>query len=469
MTDGPRFNAAASFGKSNFARDFQKRGFRVTSMSLWLLAIVLLAVFAGLGFAKGAIRMAISFLGLLVGLAVAVPFGRALKPLMGMFGVVNPVWLAVVPPIIAFLLVYLIVSGLSFFVHHKVYLRYKYKHDDVDRIRWEAMNHHVGTAIGLLAGAALFVAICGVIYAAGYLTVQISAEDNNPAWIKFINSARRDMADTGFDKVGAKFQPAPPIYYEAADVLGLLYHNPLLQGRLAKYPYFLSLGERQEFQDMANDKDYNNLIFGKAPVTQIIDHQRTQAMIGNAELMDYFKGTDLNDLKEYLRTGKSPKYEPQEIVGVWNLDKEAVVTHLRKANPDIKAKELRMIRAAFAAIPNVSLMALPDSKVIVKGGTAAPAPATAAPAAPVDPVAARYGPQYARQQQQQPQAPKPIEPQAPQILPKFGADGNWSEEAGRYALTLHDDKGKELKGTAQIKGDEMLIDVGGANLIFARE
>src|SRR5262245_58957577 len=209
-------------------------------MSLWILAIGLLAVFAGIGFAKGAIRMAISFVGLIIGILVAVPFGRALKPLMGTIGVVNPVWVTIVPRIIAFVLVYLIVMGLSFFVHHKIYLRYKYKHDDVERIRWEMMNRHVGAAIGLLTGAVLFLAVSGAIYAAGYLTVHISAEDNNPGWIKFINSVRHDMADSGFDKAAAKFQPAPKIYFDAADVLGLLYHNPLLQNRLSKYPYFLA-------------------------------------------------------------------------------------------------------------------------------------------------------------------------------------------------------------------------------------
>ncbi len=441
-------------------------------MSLWLLAIVLLAVFAGLGFAKGAIRMAISFLGLMIGIGVAVPAGHALKPLMGPIGIVNPAWVAVMPPIIAFALIYLGVMGLSFFIHHKVYLRYKYKHDDVDRIRWEAMNRHVGAAIGLVTGTVLFIAATGLIYAAGYLTVQISAEDNNPGWIKFINSARKDMADVGFDKVAARFQPAPKIFYDAADVLGLLYHNPLLQSRLAKYPYFFSLGERTDFQEMANDKEYNDLIFGKAPVTQIIDHQRTQAMLGNAELLDYLKGTDLQDLKEYLHTGKSPKYEAQEIIGIWTLDKDAVVTHLRKANPDIKAKELRGLKAAFAAIPTVSLMAMPDKKIVVKGGAGAAPAAAAAPApAPVDPMVARYGPAYARQQQGlRPAAPvKPAEPEPPQVLPKLGADGNWDEEAGRYVLTLHDAGGKELKGTVQIKGDEMLVDVAGSSLIFAKQ
>jgi len=437
-------------------------------MSLWITAIGLLAVFAGIGFAKGAIRMAISFVGLLIGMAAAIPLGRALKPVMGTIGIVNPAWVTVVPPLIAFVLVYLIAMGLSFFVHHKIYLRYKYKHDDVERIRWEGMNRHVGVGLGLLTGAVIFFGLSGLIYAAGYLTVQVSGE-GNPAWVNYINSVRQDMATTGFDKAAAKFQPAPKLFFDTADVLGMLYHNPLLQGRLAQYPYFLSLGEKTEFQEMGNDKEYNDLIFGKAPVTSIIDHARTQWMLGNAELIDYLKATDVNDLKEYLRTGKSPKYEINEIIGVWDLDKDAVVTHLRKANPDIKAKDLRVMKQAFANIPRVSLLALPDKKVVVKGGSGAPAPVEAAAPAPADSVAATYANRYGQTAPQAQPAPKPAVAATPSVLPTMAAEGSWDEEAGRYVLTLHDNGGKELKGNVQIKGDEMLVSIGGTSLVFAKQ
>lgn len=437
-------------------------------MSIWILAIVLLGAFGGLGYAKGGIRMSISFIGMLLGALLAVPFGRALKPIMGPLGVVNPVWLTIVPPIIAFLLVYLIAMGLSFFVHHKLYLIYKYKHDDVDRIRWERMNRHVGAAVGMLTGAVLFLFVCGAIYAAGYLTIQISAEDNNPGTIKFINSVRQDMADTGFDKAAAKFQPAPPIYYQAADVLGLLYHNPLLQSRLARYPYFLALGERPEFQEIGTDKEYNDLIFGKAPVTQIIDHPRTQALLGNAEVMGILTSTDLKDLKEYLRTGKSPKYESQEILGVWDLDKNAVLTYLRRANPDIKTKDLRVLRQAMDLAPSISLVATPDNKLLVRSsGGGAPAPKPAEPA-PVDPMVARYGPQYSRQPGAVAVTNKPVQPVLPVVIPKISGEGKWDEEAGQYAVTLSDGS-NELKGTARVQADEMIVNLAGANLVFAKQ
>ena len=125
-----------------------------------------------------------------------------------------------------------------------------------------------------------------------------------------------------------------------------------------------------------------------------------------------------------------------------------------------------MLKTAFANIPNVSLLAFPDKKIVVKGGQAA-APAPAPTAAPAPDPMARYN---RGRPPQQPVAPAPVAvAPEPEVLPKFGADGAWDEEAGRYAVTLHDPAGKEVKGTAQIKGDEMLMSIGGANLIFAKQ
>lgn len=439
-------------------------------MSMWILAIALLVVFAALGFGQGAIRSAISLVGLIVALALAVPFGGVLRPLLVSLGVTNPVWQAVVPAAVAFLIIYLVISGLSFFAHHKVYLMYKYKRDDADRIRWERMNRHAGAGIGVLMGAIFFLALSGVIYAAGYLTVQLSS-DNNPGTVRFMNSVREDMAASGFDKAAAKFQPASPAYYETADVLGLIYHNPLLQSRLATYPGLLAMGQRAEFQEIGNDKEYNDLIFGKAPVTDIINHQRTQAILGNQEIMGQLQQVDRKDLQEYLRTGKSPKFEDQEILGIWNLDKNAVLTFLRKSNPDIRSKELRQLKAGLEAVPPITLIATPEKKLIVRGGDAAPAaapteeqPATPDPAN--DPMA-RY-----RQISPQVQAAPPTNTPPPVVsapVPTLSGEGTWEEEAGGYVVALTDANGKEVKGTARIRADEMILSVAGANLVFAKQ
>jgi hypothetical protein len=430
-------------------------------MSIWILAIALLAIFGALGFVQGSIRMMISFLGVIFGVFLAVPLGGIVRPLLGTMGIKNPVWLTIIPPVIMFLFIYLVVSGFSFFVHHKIYLTYKYKRDDVDRIRWERMNRSVGASIGVFTGAVFFFLLCGVIYAGGYMTSKLSAEDNNPGYIKFMNSVRDDMTQTGFDKAAAKFDPAPKVFYQAADVLGLLYHNPLLQARLSSYPYYLSLTQRPEFQEIATDKEYNDLIFGKAPVTQIIAHPRTQAMLGNKEVIDYLKGTDTKDLIQYLHTGKSPKYDPIEILGVWNLDKSAIVTQMRKANPDIKARDLRVLKEKFEAIPQITLIATPDQKIIYNST----APAEAAPAAAAEPAPtpapdpmARYrraGQLPAATPAAKPAAPTPAE--AGPVIPQLSGEGKWIESAGQYMLTATDAAGKEQSISADIKGGEELV------------
>jgi hypothetical protein len=80
------------------------------------------------------------------------------------------------------------------------------------------------------------------------------------------------MAATGLDRAVAALDKTPKAVYDAADVVGLIYHNPALQSRLANYPDFLVIGQRDDFQEVSKDKDYNNLIFGKASFGDIVNH-----------------------------------------------------------------------------------------------------------------------------------------------------------------------------------------------------
>jgi hypothetical protein len=195
--------------------------------------------------------------------------------------------------------------------------------------------------------------------------------------------------------------------------------------------------------------------------------------------MDYLKATDRKDLLEYLRTGKSQNYEEQQIIGVWKLDKGAVVTLIRKAKPDIRSKELRLIKAALEAVPDVSLMATPDNKVLIRGGGDAPAPAAEQqPQTPpgVDPaLAARYGPEYARNmaRMQGGQVPPPVTNKPPETVAspvpaiKEG-EGTWGEENGQLFVTL-DAAGRQVRANARIAGDEMVLNLPGASLVFAKQ
>jgi hypothetical protein len=88
-------------------------------MMFWLLALVLLASLAGIGYRQGAIRVAFSFLGILLGALLAGPLGKLVKPLLVALGAKNPALAWVLAPLVAFLLISIIFKIAAFMVHQK--------------------------------------------------------------------------------------------------------------------------------------------------------------------------------------------------------------------------------------------------------------------------------------------------------------------------------------------------------------
>ncbi|MDG1857150.1 MAG: CvpA family protein, partial [Verrucomicrobiota bacterium] len=104
---------------------------------IWLVAILLLAVFAGVGYLKGAIRMSVSLAGLFVGLMLAKPMAPMMTPIYTASGMTNLLWLSLLPPITAFLVVGLVFVVVGFIVHYKIGQYYKFSADEVTRLTWE--------------------------------------------------------------------------------------------------------------------------------------------------------------------------------------------------------------------------------------------------------------------------------------------------------------------------------------------
>src|SRR5688572_13183537 len=264
-------------------RAFSRAGGILLAMSIWILAFVLCAVFGAIGFFSGAIRTALLWIGVVVATIVTGMIAPKLVGLMPKIGIKHPLWIEVTPYIIVFSILALIVYGVGFGVHHKVALVYKYQRDDYSRMKWESMNRHVGLSVGLLIAIMLFFVIARVAYVGGYLTAQVAEDKANPFWINFLTSAREDMRATGLDKAMAALDKTSSRFYDASDVVGLIYHNPVLQGRLANYPYFLGLSQNSELQEIGGDKEYNDLIFGKAAFGKIINHPNTKRVLANRE------------------------------------------------------------------------------------------------------------------------------------------------------------------------------------------
>merc|ERR1711916_301454 len=173
---------------------------------IWLVAILLLVIFAGIGYLKGAIRMSVSLAGLFVGLLLAKPMAPMMAPIYTASGMTNLLWLAILPPITAFLVVGLVFVGVGFFVHYKIGQYYKFSADEVTRLTWERMNKRSGAAIGLLVGGVYTILIGMMVYVAGYLTTQVATEsDQGP--VSYINSLAAGLESSGLGKIARSISP----------------------------------------------------------------------------------------------------------------------------------------------------------------------------------------------------------------------------------------------------------------------
>jgi len=423
----------------HFVRAFSARTLLISPMIFWLLVLLLLASLAGIGYRQGAIRVAFSLVGILLGALLAGPLGKLVKPLLGVFGVSNPILAWVLAPLLVFLFISVVFKIAGFAVHQKVDVHFKYHAGDLRLALWERLSRRVGLCLGLVNGALYIILISFVIFTFGYWTVQVASADKDPRLVRILNRLAQDLQSTGFAKVARAVSPMSQIWYDAADLAGLIYNNPLIEARLARYPAFLGLAERTEFQDMASDSQFTELLLRPAPITEVLDQPKAQAITQNPDMLKLIWTTvvpDLKDLPIYLETGKSPKYGQQKILGRWNFNVNLSMSLLRRAKPNITSKEMQgWKRWMVAAFAKTSFVAMTDQQAILKNLPAArPTAAGVAPSA------------------------------APQTF-----KGRWTEALeGKYQLALSGGA-KDLSLAAKTDGDRLTIGVEGMDLVFDRE
>src|SRR6266404_5263263 len=166
-------------------------------MTIWFLALVLLASLAGLGYRQGAIRVGSSLVGILFGALLAPPLGRLLKPVLMAVGLKNPILLWVLGPFIVFVLISALIKVAAMAAHQKVDVFYKYKAGDLRLALWERLNHRLGLCLGLLNGTAYLVLISFIIYAFSYWTVQMTTSDADPTPVRILNRLGEDLQSSG--------------------------------------------------------------------------------------------------------------------------------------------------------------------------------------------------------------------------------------------------------------------------------
>jgi hypothetical protein len=213
---------------------------------------------------------------------------------------------------------------------------------------WERLNTRLGACVGALNGAAYLVLACFVIFNFTYLTVQAASSDNETKTTQFINRLGNDLQDTGMSKVAHAAAPLPANFYKMADLAGLILQNPDLKDRIAHYPGFLSIGERNDVQQLAQNSNFANA--GSEPLGQLLNDPAVKNILQDKDLLNTvwtLLQTNMDDLTVYLKTGKSPKYDSEKILGRWDFNVGVAVAMLSQTRPNIPASEMRTIRAMW--------------------------------------------------------------------------------------------------------------------------
>src|SRR5262249_42976621 len=152
--------------------------------------------------------------------------------------------------------------------------------------------------------------------------------------------------------------------YEASDILGLIYQNPILVSRISQYPPFLLLSEKPEFQELGKDAEFNQMLLSKADIVDLLKQPKLQAVLQNPEIVQELLNQDLKDFRTYLETGVSPRYQDDKILGKWRLDPWATMAQERRRHPDMTSSEMRRLKAVMTEVmPAVSITATTDKKI----------------------------------------------------------------------------------------------------------
>ena len=351
-------------------------------MILWVLALLFVAVVALVGYYQGAIRAAFSFVGLLVAASVAGPLGNVLSPVIAATGLKHPVLLSFLGPIVAFLLVLVIFKAVAFAVNKQVDNYYKYKDSETKRMLFERLNTRVGIAVGVVNGVIYFFIFAVLLHVLGYFATQVKGAGNDSVTTKIAAKIGEDIQATGMTKAISPLVPANDAYYDASDIIGDLYHNPLLQRRIANYPVFVTLAERPEFKAMAEDLKFQEfwLRQPRPSMGELLAHEKVKPLVNNEELFKNILdmlGNDLKDLKGYVETGKSAKYDDEKILGRWSFDYRDSIALARRNKPNIGSVELRQLRRVLGGtMANATLTATIDKKIILRTPSNTRAPST---------------------------------------------------------------------------------------------
>ena len=339
-------------------------------MTIWILALVLVASTVGLGYRQGVIRAACSLVGIVFATLLAAPLGRLIQPVLLHVGLPNPTLASLVAPIVAFPVVLILSKVAGGWLHHKSEMHSKHRTSELEHSIWTRLNHRLGACVGVINGTAYLVLITFVIFNFSYWTYQAAGSENEPFTTRMINHLGEDAQSTGLARTAPAVGTLPDNYYRLADLAGLICQNPRVSARIARYPAFLSLLERGDIQQLANDNEFTNAWATQAPMSQILNVPAMQSVLHNNDLLNTVWAVvepNMDDLTTYLKTGKSPKYDSQPLLGHWDFDARVTFAYALLAQPKITTADAAAARAWMVrAYANTMMVVAADNQAYMK-------------------------------------------------------------------------------------------------------
>ena len=381
---------------------------------------------------------------MVVALLASGPLAPVVRSALGAVGIKNPILMWALAAPLAFLGIMMAFNSVAVAVYLKVSGYFKFRAPDDVRMRWERIDAGLGLSAGLLAAVFYLMAASSYLFHVGYFTTQVESPTDNPIWLKLVNKVSGDLSGSGFDRVAVGVGQASPAFFQTADVVGLLYHNPELQDRLHEYPLFMSLAENADLQAILTNATFAPLLPAKTNVSLILKDPATPQLIAHGEIQRMMKEVDLADLANFLQTGTSEKYAKEPLVGKWQVDLRETMNAFRRANPKVSVVDAnRLVVLMRIAISDYTLTATPDDKIYVKGKR--------------DPLSfvAMATPRFAF---------PPLDPAAPI---KNVLTGSWKKEGDNYQFTLQSPAG-EKTADAKLVGNKITTQIGANSVVFAR-
>jgi len=434
-------------------------------MTIWILVILCLGVSAVGGRSWGGVRLAIGVLGTWIAYLITPPLAAAIRPqAMGFFD--TPTMLLLTPPLIVFFAMVMVTYSVAQAVHIKVDLYYKYKTIDEKRVLWERMNANVGLALGIVNAVLWLGIICAFIYSVGYPIMLSQPASTAPATYRLMATLRADLKTSGFEKLGAAFDRTPETFYQSADIIGMMYTNPQLQGRMMHYPLFLSLSATPQFIKFIAGPETKQILDSKAPLTAWFN-TNAMTLLKNPFIKSQVTQLDPADLLEYAKTGKSAKYDADATIGIWEINLAPTVNAVKQNHAQITPIELvKLKNLMFQTAADIVLVNTPDGQMFMRGNgldygqlkgliQARVVPRTA-PAAPPAPPAPKTGGPAA--------APSLTDiTQGPLML-----SGRLTKDGDKIKLT-YKESDKDVTGELQVlNGDNIRLNLPEGSLIFSR-